>query len=404
MTLDQLFQKRVKQHYKEVFIYLKRVFNDHFVLLALIFLGAMGFAYSEYTARLEVGAILPRVVLVFIVMVLLSIGTVATLLKEADLVFLLPEEEGLFPLLKKALYRSFVLFILPIGMISAAAMPLLVAAGSMEFTHWPLLFGAMLGLKWMDLLFKLYCFIEKERRTKIIGRWSIVLTQVAVLFLSIFYNVIIGMTVAITLAIFESWLLSYRVNSQKRIVQWEDMVEKEQNRQYTLYRFFNLFTDIPSLQNYTRRLKVMDRLIKTLSKRTNNAYYYYYLRVFFRNTSYSGLVLRLTIIGVLLVTFSDILLVTLIINLSTLYLIGFQLLPLANTVQKQLQFQLYPVDSTGKIKAIKQFIVQVLLLISVVFALIGLIHGINMSLYLVFANSLFTLGFTFIYLPRRVKE
>ncbi|WP_279403917.1 ABC transporter permease [Secundilactobacillus kimchicus] len=42
-----LFNTRLKRHLKEMFKYLRLVFNDHFVFALLIMLGGLGLAYSN---------------------------------------------------------------------------------------------------------------------------------------------------------------------------------------------------------------------------------------------------------------------------------------------------------------------------------------------------------------------
>ena len=57
MTLNNLFSKRRTRYVKEMMKYGRLIFNDHFVLLLFLLVGAGGLAYSDYldTLTQEIG-------------------------------------------------------------------------------------------------------------------------------------------------------------------------------------------------------------------------------------------------------------------------------------------------------------------------------------------------------------
>lgn len=47
MSIIAIWKRRVTEHQKKMMKYLKYVLNDHFVIVCLFLLGALGYAYSE---------------------------------------------------------------------------------------------------------------------------------------------------------------------------------------------------------------------------------------------------------------------------------------------------------------------------------------------------------------------
>lgn len=48
MNMIEIWKKRVRLHQKKMMRYMKYVFNDHFVLVCLFLIGALGYAYSNF--------------------------------------------------------------------------------------------------------------------------------------------------------------------------------------------------------------------------------------------------------------------------------------------------------------------------------------------------------------------
>lgn len=402
MTIEKVFKQRITQHQKKLAKYMTMVFNDHFVLALLILLGAGGLVYSEYVQTLEEGALLPRLIGAVLLIAVLSIGQVGTLLQSADLAFLLPKEDRLPGLVKKAFYRSFFLLLVPAAMVSAVAMPLLVGTEIMTFNQWPMYFVTLASVKWILLASHVYLFGEPHsyQRTKIkIGVKAIAFSLIIISVI----QPMLAFVLAFIVAVLTGGLMHLKWLPTRRW-QWEYMVHTEEQRQQRLYQFIHLFTDVPSIQSHTRRFAFLDRWLSFLSKRTRETSYYYFVRVFYRNTTYSVLVIRLLIVGGLFVYFSPQSVFAAVLSVVFLYLIGFQLLPLAKTIESQLQFQLYPTQATGKIESIKRLLIEVLTFGTLLFAGVGFLHGVEQGLTVLLANSVFTGAFCFIYLPKRLQR
>lgn len=125
--------------------------------------------------------------------------------------------------------------------------------------------------------------------------------------------------------------------------------------------------------------------------------------MFVRNYNFSGLYLRLLVIGSIAIYFSESWIVNSIVSVLFLYLIGFQLIPLKQIIRDSIHFRLYPAPN-NKIKPTQHLILLLLIVSSLLFALSAVSAGAVPVIRLLFFNSTFTAFFIYIYLPARLKK
>src|SRR5699024_2069451 len=101
---------------------------------------------------------------------------------------------------------------------------------------------------------------------------------------------LLGLAVAVILDV--AMRLVYRALT----IDWQAAVRMESNRMYSVYRLFNLFTDVPSVQGNVKRRRWANGLVRWLSN-GHRPWAYLYARGFVRNTDISGIVIRLTLLG-----------------------------------------------------------------------------------------------------------
>lgn len=126
------FSQRLQRHQKQMSRYLRYVFNDHFAILITFLMGGLGLYYSNFLKR---SSAVPSggIVLLLIWLALLSVGKLATLVKPADLIFLLAKEKQMADYLAQALRYS---IWLPFGvsfLVVGATMPLVVVVTEQTF-------------------------------------------------------------------------------------------------------------------------------------------------------------------------------------------------------------------------------------------------------------------------------
>lgn len=398
MTVSELFKKRTAYYYKQLGKYLKYVFNDHFVLALLILLGAVGFTYSNYLETVNPNAFLPRLILYALILIVVKTGGIRTLIKPADGIYLLPLEKKLKPVMQKNLVYSLLAAALTAFIAAFLTAPLVAVLNQSESRAGLLWIGAVLAAKITDTLLTYYKFklnrAETEQKVHSITNIALFL----MLFTAVFYSLIIGLFMNLTFLVAFS-LYTYHSNTQT-IWNWERLIEYEQNRVQAIYKVINLFVETPYGNNKVKRLKAMDALIQLMDKKTD-VHSYYLSRIFIRQTSFSGLYIRLAVIGSVILSLNSLFWLSVLISLLFIYLIGFQLLPLKQLLDKSIYFKLYPVKDTDKIKAIQKLIAKALFLIALLFTVASYSRGIDAVVVLT-ANCLFVLGFVKFYIPKRL--
>ncbi len=123
MNNAALWKERFRHFLKEVRTYSKYVFNDHLKFIFVFIIGAGAFYYQKWLETLTPSfetAIVMGIVLGFV----LTVGSIQTLLKEADLVYLLPVEEKLKTYFTKAFFFTFMMHLYVIAIVAAALAPL----------------------------------------------------------------------------------------------------------------------------------------------------------------------------------------------------------------------------------------------------------------------------------------
>jgi len=93
--MTDLFKDRLQRHLREMAKYLRLVFNDFFVFALLFFLGGLGLGYSNILKSLKTGLWWSPVVALIVLVIVAQIGRFATLIEDADRVFLLPKERAM---------------------------------------------------------------------------------------------------------------------------------------------------------------------------------------------------------------------------------------------------------------------------------------------------------------------
>lgn len=401
--MDVFFQQRVRQHQKKMQRYLRYVFNDHFALTMTFLVGGIGLYYSNVLKTLPSPFPIGKFLLIVFWMITLHIGRFASLTQLPDQVFLLPKEKQMRKYLEKALNYS---LYFPLGVLfltTAMSMPLVVVAtGKATFSQTLLFIGTIWGLKYSHLIIQRVAFFQEMWQQKKIAYLFWLVISTVILALGIWLTPWLSLIVSsLQVFFFYQWLWL----KMDAPIDWEKLLYGEQTRLRRLYQFINLFTDVPEVQGQVKRRAYFDFLFSKIKFSQSNTALYLFSRHFVRGTEYSGLYLRLTLIGSLILYFINDFYFTLGIGSLFLYLIGFQLLPLAQRFRYVTTFQLYPIKQEQTKKALQQLVFILLLGTTILFSMITWISLPTAAMALLASVTYLavTLLFTFVYLPIRLK-
>ncbi|EDP68026.1 hypothetical protein CAT7_02202 [Carnobacterium sp. AT7] len=399
----EIWKQRVKLHQKKMMKYSKYIFNDHFVIVCLFLVGAMGYAYSNYLKTITSYDVKGQLIGVVVFTATLGIGKLGTLVQPADAVFLLPKEKAMAEYFKQAKWRSLWLPIFAIVLIIGAIMPLLVAMSGFAFSDMIYFMVILIILKEVDLNVQMLNLKIKESKEWV--KIQIILFSIffIVNILALFISPIVGLVAAIILTISYRLLLNRKNDYQT--YQWEKMIKDESNRMKRIYQFINLFTDIPALKGSVKRRGYLDAFLKPIQKNNSNAFYYLYARAFLRGTEYSGLYVRLLVIAMLLSGLGNSFMLSAFLTIVFLYLTGFQLLPLYFHFDNLSLNVLYPIKQDDKLQSLKKVLLALLFVEGLLITVVSAVHlSIIEVLVLLTISVTFNLGFCQFYLPHRLNR
>lgn len=401
MNSTALWKERFRHFLKEVRTYSKYVFNDHLKFIFVFIIGAGAYYYQQWLQTLTPSFPAALVMAVLIGLVLTA-GSIQTLLKEADLVYLLPVEEKLKPYFTKAFLFTFMIQLYIIAIVAAALAPLYFQ--QMKQT------GA--GYIWIVLAFvivkawNLFVAWEKSFLTdQNIQRadWFIrfILNGLFVYFLvertSVLFIGGIVLLMVLYLAIMHQMVKGKPLN-------WEYLISEEGKKMMLLYRIANMFVDVPALKERVARRKWLDFILSIIGEK--RTYLYLYTRTFLRSGNYFGLYVRLLALGGVILYFIPFLYGRFIVSLIFLYLIGYQLLTLWKHHRMKIWLDLYPVRGEEKKKDFLTLLNAVLIIGSVIFTVIFALatKDFMMTGILLIVSILFSIGFVYQYGTKRIER
>lgn len=400
--MQAFFNNRVKKHQQQMQRYLRYVFNDHFALLMTLLIGAGGLYYSNFLKTLTPPFSIGRIFIVLIFLLALTFGRYASLTKPADQLFLLPKETKMRQYLVKALRYSCIVPFAMLFLIVGAVMPLYVVSTAQGFIQFFSLFIMMTTLKFSHLLVqqtRLFLIPKKRIQRLTIIFWVYAIVTIGC---SVFVTPMIGIGLGIVAAIgfyYVTW------KKQTASLDWETMIDMEQDRLYRVYQFINLFTDVPAVKAVVKRRRFADVLLNRIKKVQANTYLYLYSRQFIRGTEYSGLFIRLVLIYCVMIAFLAEYWIVLILGLVCLYLIGFQMIPMYHRFRYMLLSELYPVSEKLQKQAFRKLLALILSGATIIFALAVLMtQPFTNGLLIIIAFIVFNGCFLYGYVPQRLKK
>ncbi|MGI8314510.1 ABC transporter permease [Halobacillus mangrovi] len=403
INAKELWTRRFSEHMKETSRYLKYIFNGHIAFAMLFFISALAYYYQQWL--LDLPDNFPTAVITGVAFGLFaSYSPVRTLLKEPDLVFLLPAEFQLNDYFKRCLYYSFIVQLYVVFLIAAALGPLYFATyPELGTEHYLMMIGVFLIVKVWNMLSNWWML--KDRNPRI--RWTDQIVK-AILNVVIFYFLSKGEWVfasIVTVLLVVVVLYTYTLARQKAGLAWDLLVEKDQQRMRTFYRIANMFTDVPHLKNTVKkRHTLVQALVSKIPYRQDRTYTYLYRITFTRSSDYLGMYFRLVIIGGLAIWFVPNVWVKIAFAILFLYLSAFQMMTLWNHHRTVVWLDLYPVRQEWKQQALLQWLRQLMLFQTFLFGLLFLLQWNPLGLAIVWAGgSLFSFAFINAYVKPRLS-
>lgn len=350
--MNNLFTQRRQKHFMLLLKYWRLVFNDHFVIALFFLFGALAYGYSQWLPQLNAHLWWSRWLLVIWFTVLAQLGRLATLIKRPDPIFLLPQVRSMNHYLNQAYRYSVILaglitvagtaVALPFAMtterLSEVDIVVIVVNALLVKENWLFAARKSISLHWS----------AQHWRTRL-EYWG---NPFLVAVVTWWINPFAGLALAVLLT------LGMRVVYRQLTLDWRAAVKLEEDRMYSLYRFFNLFTDVPSVQGNVKRRQWLTCLVNWLTIK-GHPWSYLYAHGFVRNVEVSGLVARLTIVGMLVAFFVQVNWLNTILVILFIYLVATQLMPFYEQYADNVFTHLYPVPSEQQVGDFRSLLAKV---------------------------------------------
>ncbi|WP_088815418.1 MULTISPECIES: ABC transporter permease [Listeria] len=396
----ELFRERFSSYTDELNKYLRYMFNDHLLFVLIIGIGAGIFYYADWVKHIS-----PSFPAVPLMVVLLTctvcFGSIATLLKRPDAVYLIVQEKEMHRYFQKTKWTTAFMQSYLFAIVLLAAMPMYVAVTGYSYTRFMPLFIMILGIKFWNT----YVQFEVAKLDNPDTTWMFFRVLINAFSLYVLLAFSLFWAIPLVIILFAGSFYFIRLKVVGKTLRWEYLIEKEEARMNRFYRLVNLFTDVPHLKGTVRRRSYLDFLYKPIPYAKRKTFAYLFSRTFVRTNEYIGLYTRLVAIALLLLIFIQGFYINIIVSLLFLYLTGFQFIPMLKHFDGQMMLQLYPIQDAYRTRSFIHFVRILLVAQAVLFGIVGVAqNGTIGGLVILGANLAFVAIFSFLYIPFRVKK
>lgn len=370
--MSNLFNKRRQRHFMMLLKYWRLVFNDHFVIALFFLFGALAYGYTQWLPQLGPHLWWSRWLLVAWFTVLAQVGRLATLVERPDPVFLLPMVGHMQRYLRQAGRYSLALGELMTLAGTFVALPFALTTERLTMVDVVSIFLVAMLAKdsWLRLAQGMISQQWGQRRQWLhLAQWLLPLVVAMVTWL---VNPLWGLVLVIAIGA----NVDYFFSPTKLTIDWRAAVKMEDDRMYSVYRFFNLFTDVPKVQGNVKRRSWANGLIRELTV-PGHPWSYLYARGLLRNTDISGIVIRLTLLAMVVAFVVPITWLNSALVVLFIYLIASQLMPLFDQFDGNVFTHLYPVPFAQRRADFSRLLVRVTALVAALIVLASLGMPLN---------------------------
>ncbi|WP_062197513.1 ABC transporter permease [Massilibacterium senegalense] len=402
INVKELWKKRFDETRQEISSYARLMFNDHFMIVILFMLIAGAYLYQQSLDKMSPS--FPSSIVIAVILGLVMVITpIYTMLKEPDLVFRWPQSHHMQPYFNRTLLvvssiQSFIVIV-----VSFMLLPLYLASELGSKNQFFLLLAVLLAMK----IFNVYwTWVWKRVYDVTLHRIELffrLLIHIVLLYVIIEKNFVQGMMLWGIVAVILT-VSYYGMIVKKHSLKWELLIEEQKTGMLRFYKAANQFTDVQKLAMQVRPRRYMTWVLKNVPFQQPYTYLYMYTRAFLRAGDYFGMYIRLTVLAFIIASFTNQFYFLLGILIATVYLIGYQLIPLYRHYDHSMMVQLYPVKEEDKKIAYINFILMLLIIETILYSALVWIFTKSWvdAANILFFASMFSFWFAFKYIKKRI--
>ena len=396
--MRDLAKRRLQENLRQSLKYLVLVFNDFFILALIFLFGALMFWYAQAMKTMPENLWYYRPLVGILLWLPLLIGKLVTLLKPADLQFLLPEDENLASYLQPMLNYSLIVPTICLALIAGIIFPFATIKAKIE----PL-----------DYVFAVFAvFLAKVMQLKIMEYNLFFNRKISISILNIFLLLlfILGMFKPKSMIFIAGLLLIIVIifilkPQHAALFDWQFAIEQEEKRKNVVYNAFSMFTDVKERQTNIKRRKYLDFLLpQNLARENPNKFLY--RRSVLRNPENINLVVRMTAFAILISWLVQNWLWALGLSCLVVFLTIYQLVPMVDEFDTNVMYRVYPIARTKRGLDLVSALTGIMLVQWLIISISWLIT-LPISLHLFEAMGIlvvFSYAVLRLYLPAKVKK
>ena len=396
--MRDLAKRRLQENLRQSLKYLVLVFNDFFILALIFLFGALMFWYAQAMKTMPENLWYYRPLVGILLWLPLLIGKLVTLLKPADLQFLLPEDENLASYLQPTLNYSLIVPTICLVLMAGIIFPFATIKAKIE----PL-----------DYVFAVFAvFLAKVMQLKIMEYNLFFNRKISISILNIFLLLlfILGMFKPKSMIFIAGLLLIIVIifilkPQHAALFDWQFAIEQEEKRKNVVYNAFSMFTDVKERQTNIKRRKYLDFLLpQNLARENPNKFLY--RRSVLRNPENINLVVRMTAFAILISWLVQNWLWALGLSCLVVFLTIYQLVPMVDEFDTNVMYRVYPIERTKRGLDLVSALTGIMLVQWLIISISWLIT-LPISLHLFEAMGIlvvFSYAVLRLYLPAKVKK
>jgi ABC-2 type transport system permease protein len=369
IDVEKLWRKRRNAHLTQTLKYFSLMANSGLIvsLILLIIVGSIYYAKLLKALPQDFPAVL---ILTVLFSFLLTKSAIRTLLKEGDLVFLLPVESGMKHYFSKSLSSA-------------------IASGSFitlfVFTlTWPIVQVFITDGWKMYVIFAFFLIAAKvfnlfvaweERRLPYKSHqlnYKIMRFIVNFVYVYLLFNEAYVFLIAMFAIMYVLKNFVFEVFKKVHGYQWEMLLAEEQTLKMKGYRLVNYFTDVPALKQTVHKRPLLN-ILGTFSFKKKNMMPALFMKTFTRSGDYLGLYIRLVLIGFLFLYLVPPGWWQLAVVILFFQMLALQLFTLYTQYKWNVIFNIYPIEANVKIAAFIKWLRGLLLMQGILY---GIFYGI----------------------------
>lgn len=399
----KLFVDRLKAHYKRVNRYLRYIFNGHFMIALLFIIIAGAIYYQQWIASLQ--ADFPAGIIIAIVFgLLVTYHPLQLFLQEPDKVFLIVKEDRMHRYFRYGLIYNYVTQLYIIAIVIAVVAPLYHAQFLVNRYDFILLTAIILVLKGWNMLIHWMMLKVRNRAFRTLDHFVRIFMS-----MTIFYHVIVEnyLIAAIYTGLFVVLFMNnYFLSRRQHGVAWDVLIENDAHRLSNFYRVVSMFAHVPQLQKRIRKRRFIATLInRFVPLKHEVTYNYLYRLTFIRSADYINMYVRLIVLGGLAIVFIPNGYLKIVFALLFVYMTNFQMVTLYHHYRTNIWLQLYPIETKDRENVFVDFLVQLTMIQTFIFALLFTVELDFSSFFLTLAlGTLFNYVFNYMYVKKRIAN